>query len=323
MGKTPGVRFQIDSESALSPRKQIQEQLVNYVHLGLLRMGMRLPTVRDLAAQTSLNLKTAFRIYRGLARDGLVEIRPQHGVFVKCSPRAASRSHQSGVTRFLRRMLREARQYNLSPLRVAHLLAAEAGAKNGRPLRCAVLECNREQVRVFSRELGRRLGVDAFPVLTTSSSKQREAALRRADVLVTTDFHWDEVTSWAARQHKEVFRIRLNPAFFHMLVENARKGLFPMVLSDVWYVPRFQKTLKTLMPPELVDRLVPVHYRNRAELKRLFGEARRAYVSPLCYVEVVRQAPKGVTLLTLEHMISNDSLNAIQRSLVGKETSRN
>lgn len=309
------VRFEIDSRSPVSAYEQIRDQIINYVHLGLLVPGERLPAVRELAAQTRLNLKTAFRIYRKLARDELAEIQPQRGVFIKCSAPAARRSYQVALRSFARRVLREAQQVNLSPLRFLQLLAGQAGLEHPRSFRCAVLECNREQTHLFSAELRRRLKVDAFPVLTNSSPQRRERALRQADVFITTDFHQEEASRWAARHRKEVYRIRLNPKFLRLLVDNARRGVFPMVLTDVSFEPRFRRAMAGTVLGSLAERLVFVHYRNHARVRQLLAKARRAYVSPLCYTEVAKIVPKGVRLLTLQDMVSSESLRTLRRSL--------
>ena len=310
------IRFRFDRRSSLSPTTQIHDQLVAFVHLGLLPSGAPLPSVRDLAAQTGLNMKTAFRIYRSLAREDMVKIRPQRGVFVKFTARTARRSYQSALGGFLRRVLREAKQHSLSPRRFAQLLASEAGVAGERPIRCAVLECNREQTHLFSEELTRELRVDAFPVLTNSSRERRERALRRADVFITTDFHWEEAKRWAARHHKELYPIRLNPAFLRALVRNARRGLFPMVLTDISFEPRFRRAVAASVPAEVLNRMVFVHYRDRSRLRQLLARSRRAYVSPLCYREAAKQAPRGVKLITLRNMVSRESLRALRRSLV-------
>ncbi len=310
------ARFVVDSSSAVSPTAQIHQQLVTYVHLGLLTRGCRLPTVRDLAARTGLNHKTAFRIYRNLAREDLVEIRPQQGVFVKFSGREAQHFNISTRGKFLQRVLRVAKQYNLSAMRVSRLLAAEAGARAGQLLRCAVLECNREQTQLFSSELTHKLGVDAFPVLTNSSSSVRELALRQADVFITTDFHWGEVTRWAARHHKEVFRIRLNPAFHRLLIQNAGRGLFPMILTDISFESAFRQALETTAPPTVLKNIKFISCRNRKLVQRLLERAQQAYVSPLCYDQIAQRANKRVRLVTLRDMISKESLQVLRRNLV-------
>jgi len=310
------ARFVVDSSSGLSPTAQIHQQLATYVHLGLLTRGSRLPTVRDLAARTGLNHKTAFRIYRNLAREDLVEIRPQQGVFVKFSGRAAQHSHISTRGNFLQRVLREAKQYNLSAVRLSRLLAAQAGARAGQPLRCAVLECNREQTQLFSSELTRKLGVDAFPVLTNSSTSMRERALRQADVFITTDFHWGEVTRWAARYHKEAFRIRLNPAFHRLLIQGAAKGLYPMILTDISFESAFRQALATTVPPTVLENIKFISSRNSKLVQQLLEQAQQAYVSPLCYDQIAQRAPKRVRLVTLRDMISRESLQVLRRNLV-------
>lgn len=316
MGKPTKIRFRVDPQNPLPPREQIREQVINYVHLGVLAPGARLPAVRELAAQAGLNLKTAFRIYRRLAREGLIEIRPQRGAFVKFSTRVAERSYQKNLDGFLRRVRREAEQLNLSPLRLAQLLAAPNGAKIGHALRCAVVECNREQTNLFAAELRRKLNVDAFPLLVHARPRARARALHRADLLITTDFHWHEAQRWAARHHKEVYRIRLNPAFHAMLLRHARQGLFPLVLTDTSFEPAFRRAVAGTATREVAERLVFVHYRNRQRLRELLKQARRAYVSPLCYEEVRRHAGPGVRLVTLEDMISPDSLHTLRRSLL-------
>lgn len=316
MAKAIRIRFRVDPANPLPAREQVRDQVINYVHLGLLVPGARLPAVRVLAAQTGLNLKTAFRIYRSLAREDLVEIHPQQGVFVKFSARAAERSYQRSIGAFLRRVLHEAEQFNLSSMRFAQLLTARDGMRLGQALRCAVVECNREQTNLFSEELRRKLHVDAFPLLTHTPSRRRRRALERADVLITTDFHWEEAQRWAAQHHKEVYRIRLNPAFHSLLLRHARKGLFPMVLTDISFESGFRRAVADTASPKAASRLIFVHYRNRKRLRALLKQARRAYVSPLCYREVAQQAPRDVKLITLHDMISPDSLHTLRRRLL-------
>ncbi len=310
------VRFQLDPGHSVPALEQVRHQLLAYIHLGLLPAGSRRPAVRELAAGMRVNLKTAFRIYRSLADDGLVEIWPQKGVFVKSTERAGERSYRAGVDNFLARMLQEAKRYNLSPARVSQLLAARSGAPAPTPVRCAFLECNREQTGVFSAELRRRLGLDVVPVLTTAPRSTRERALRRADVFLTTFYHREEVSLWAARHHKEVFCIRLNPEFIRMLARNGRRGPFPMITTDVGYEPRFRRVMTRLLPARALDHIELVQYDDRAKLKELWTRASRAYVSPLVYDEVRRHTPPRVQLLTLREMISRQSIAELRRNLV-------
>ena len=317
------VQFRIDPGQPLSPLEQVRHQLLAYIHLGLLPAGSRLPAVRNLATGMDINLKTAFRIYRSLADDGLVEIWPQRGVFVKSTERAGERSYRAGIENFLERILQESKRYNLAPARLSQLLAARSGVPAPAPPRCAFLECNREQTGVFSAELRRRLGLEVAPVLTTGSRAVRERALRQADVFITTFYHREEVSLWSARHHKEVFCIRLNPEFIRMLARNARRGLFPMIMSgDVGYEPRFRRVMSRLLPAKVLERIELVQYKDRARVKELLGRASRAYVSPLVFDEVRRRTPPNIELLTLREMISRQSIDELRRNLVSPDGAR-
>ncbi|MDP9267646.1 MAG: GntR family transcriptional regulator [Acidobacteriota bacterium] len=307
------MRFALDPSFPFTAREQIREQLINMVHLGVLSSGDRLPTVRDLAEQLGVNLKTAFGVYRHLAREGMVEIHPQSGVFVKFSGVDADRSYADNVRRFVKRVALRAEQFNLTPRRLARLL--QAGGSNGGRLRCAVLECNQEQVDLFSEELERELNVEAIRVVLGRDEAAVLRSLRHADLLVTTDFHWDAVRRLAARSHREAARIRLNPAFLRMLIANARRGLFPMVVTETSYESRFRSALALLAPPHVAQRIVLIDWRDRKRLKELWPKVERVYVSPLCYDQVCAQVPKQVKVLTMRDMISRQSLQELRRKL--------
>ncbi len=164
--KSEIVHFHIDRDSSRPFYEQVQDQFINLVHFGALSAGHRLPTVRQLARDGGINLKTAFKIYRALAKAGLVEIRPQSGVFVRSGRGKVEQAYRRSVREFLDRAKSEAARLNLTPRRLAHLLVMKNGA-GGAPaaqVTCAGLECNREQIRLFAGELERKLGL---PVLTT------------------------------------------------------------------------------------------------------------------------------------------------------------
>lgn len=313
MGKSLTPRFLLDETLPFAARDQVREQLINYIHLGVLRPGDRLPAVRELAQQLGVNLKTAFGIYHELARDGMVEIRPQSGAFVRYSGAKADQSYREGVARFLSRVIRRAEQFNLTPRRLARLLLSRKGTTPR--LRWAVMECNREQLALFSRQIEREFDVEAFPVLLGGDERAVLRQAREADLLVTTDFHWDEVQRLAARSRREAVRIRLNPSFLKMVVANARKGFFPMVVPETSYESRFRRALAALAPPQVADRVVLVRSGDKQRVKAVLGKATRAYVSALCYDEIRATAPPALELITMRDVIARESLRDLRRSL--------
>src|SRR5262249_12605248 len=100
-----------------------------------------------------------------------------------------------------------------------------------------------------------------------------------------------------------------------LLVDNARRGGFPMVLTDVSFEPRFRRAMAGTVLGSLAARLVFVPCRNHARVRQLLGQARRAYASPRCYTEGAKIVPNGVRLLTLQDRVSSESLRTLRRSL--------
>lgn len=61
---------------------QLRTQIIAGVRDGRLEPGVRLPTVRDLAAELGMAVNTVARAYRELETAGVLETRGRHGTFV-------------------------------------------------------------------------------------------------------------------------------------------------------------------------------------------------------------------------------------------------
>ena len=84
----PLINFRLDARTGIAPYRQLVDQVRQAVNLGLLRPGDRLPSVRDVVGQITINPNTVHRAYRDLEHEGLVEGRPGLGTFVVASPEA-------------------------------------------------------------------------------------------------------------------------------------------------------------------------------------------------------------------------------------------
>ena len=87
--RQPLINFRLDPRTGLAPYRQLVDQVRQAVSLGLLRPGDRLPSVREVVTQVTINPNTVHRAYRDLEHEGVVEGRAGLGTFVAAS--AASR----------------------------------------------------------------------------------------------------------------------------------------------------------------------------------------------------------------------------------------
>src|SRR3954452_16919510 len=117
------IEFHLDERSGVSPYQQIVQQVRNALRLGLLRVGDRLPTVKEVVAKLAINPNTVLKAYRELEHEGLVEGRPGLGTFVIAAPNGPSPTDRTLLQEELTRWLRQAYGAGLTDEDVAALFA--------------------------------------------------------------------------------------------------------------------------------------------------------------------------------------------------------
>ncbi|MFI6495140.1 GntR family transcriptional regulator [Streptomyces sp. NPDC050564] len=76
------VEYRIDRGSGVPAYVQIMEQTERALRMGTLKVGDKLPTAREVVAETAINPNTVLRAYRDMEQAGLVELRRGLGTFV-------------------------------------------------------------------------------------------------------------------------------------------------------------------------------------------------------------------------------------------------
>jgi GntR family transcriptional regulator len=74
--------FQIESSTGMPITRQLADQIRAGCAGGQLRPGDRLPSVRELARELTINQNTVLRVYERLTAEGLLERRHGQGTFV-------------------------------------------------------------------------------------------------------------------------------------------------------------------------------------------------------------------------------------------------
>jgi GntR family transcriptional regulator len=115
------IEFRIDARSGVPPYRQIVHQVRQALHLGLLREGDQLPTVKDVVGQVAINPNTVLKAYRELEHEGLAAGRPGLGTFVTKSLVHESVAAHKGLQSELDRWLEKARRAGLDDASIAAL----------------------------------------------------------------------------------------------------------------------------------------------------------------------------------------------------------
>ncbi len=92
----PG-NFNVDPRSGVPLYTQLIDQVKRSIAVGALAPGERLPTVKQLAVDLTINPNTVARAYRDLERDGVIETSPGRGSFVRDGDQAQTRKTVTDV----------------------------------------------------------------------------------------------------------------------------------------------------------------------------------------------------------------------------------
>jgi GntR family transcriptional regulator len=103
------VSFQLRPDSGVPPYLQLVQQVRQAVRMGVLEVGDRLPTVKEVVAELAINPNTVLKAYRELEHEGIVEGRQGVGTFVSRRPEGPPPGTQARLARSLQKWVDTAR----------------------------------------------------------------------------------------------------------------------------------------------------------------------------------------------------------------------
>jgi len=293
--------------------EKVREHLMTSLHLGRLRPGDRVASVRRLADITGLNRKTVHRAYGALVKEGFLDVRPGAGTFVAQS--VGPHRNQDALLRAVNLCRGEASALGLSTSAFADFVhGALNGGLQGLPL--VVAECNREQIEMIGREVRAGLGVNARPVLLDDLVGNPAGHLAGAWGVVTTDCHRAEVEAAARTVGVPVYRVALDPEFPQTILRWARTRGVVMAVGDDRFAGVFLRFLGQLgAAPEVTARVhIVLPPRLRAALHAA-GDDAVVLVSPLVHREVESRLPSHARHLAAHWRLAQGTLERLRAEL--------
>lgn len=118
------ISFHLRSDSGVPAYLQLAQQVRQAVRMGVLEVGDKLPTVKEVVAQVAINPNTVMKAYWELERDGLVEGRQGVGTFVSRRPSGPPPGVALRLARSLGRWVESARAEGLDDEAIESMLRA-------------------------------------------------------------------------------------------------------------------------------------------------------------------------------------------------------
>jgi DNA-binding transcriptional regulator YhcF (GntR family) len=206
----------------LSPGKTVEnlvdrlrDRIVAGLHVGSLRGGDRLASIREVAAETGEDERKVAKAYRTLQEEGLVEVRGRSGVFVAPQIRFVGGMLQETVE-WIAEVLWEGWKRRIALPTFPDLVKACSAKVD---IRCAFVESCEDVFETFMPELQTDFGLQVSAVrldsLPVSDSGVSPSALpievREAELIVTTIIHAATVRTRIKNLEKPILILSIHP----------------------------------------------------------------------------------------------------------------
>lgn len=134
------VHIHIDYNCGIPICSQVTAQIKRMVVNGSLKVGEKLPSIRDLAKSLSINPTTVSRIYTALEREGVITLRQGQGAYISSQkPHLSPTEIQRQIGQHVRTLLVEGLRLGMDLPTIQELLNLEYQA--------ILLECDNEKAK--------------------------------------------------------------------------------------------------------------------------------------------------------------------------------
>lgn len=231
------MKLELQRESGIPLYMQVKRIIKSLIADNVWKPGSKIPTERSLAEQLKISRNTVSMAFRELESEGVLVCQQGRGTFVAESDEAVRReSRKERLLKIIDIAMEEATTLGFSVeefMAITHVRAREKREILSR-VNIVLIECNREQVEFFARELARSVGVIIQPILLGELETNPEQFLdmiRRADIVITTLFHLQAVKEIVGEVGTEIVALALSPLLDSIvriarLPNGAKVGIF-------------------------------------------------------------------------------------------------
>lgn len=314
--------FDLRRKGGLPIYLQVKRRIEALIASGEWKRGQRLPTERALAAQLGVSRNTVSLAYRQLEAEGLITSRQGRGTFVaEADDLLRLENKRERLNRVVDSALDDALALGVNPDEFLQVVTrrVEERRKMLSDVRIAFVECNREQLDYFSKELELGTGVKVLPVLTDDlfrGSQEAIDAIASSDMVVTTFFHLDEVRASLPERSDDILGIALDPDM-ETIVRIARlppgSSVLLVCISDR-FAERVKKSMENAGITEI--NVETVTERDPAVIQDKLRGKRAVIVSPGRQKEVSAMVKRGTPVIEFVYRPDAGSVNLLRSSVL-------
>lgn len=209
------MAFELSRKSGIPLYLQLKDQIKQQIETNAWQPGFKLPTERELAGILGVSRNTVSMAYRELEAEGELVSSQGKGTFVsETAAENLNESRRQWLLRIVDDTFDQAIGHGFTFAEVLEAANEQAVERQTllKKIKIAFIECNREQVDYFSRQLEFGSGVAITPFVLGEIRPNLDFVrqISLVDLVVTTFFHLDEVRAMVPSE-KRVLAVALDP----------------------------------------------------------------------------------------------------------------
>lgn len=224
--------------------RYLRDHIVGGMHVGQLRAGDRLPSIRELAEQFGRNTRTVKLAYSALESEGLVEVRARSGVFVATHQILKGKTSEGRtsdeVARWMIAVVVEAWKRRVAVPKLPQFVSR---LTNSRPVRCGLVEILEDGLVALEHELETEWGFNVRAVAPNAVAKTRDV-----DFFAATNFYAPSIHDVVDRLGKPLVALTIHPGLQQAIRDQIRHGMLTVVAVDRRFADRIRIVYSTDHP---------------------------------------------------------------------------
>lgn len=223
------INIELDKKSGVPLYIQVRKQIRNEIKKGVLRVGTKMPTERELSQRLKVSRNTVSAAYNDLEQDGALKSYQGKGTFVvEETDILEKKDIKNKILIFVDLGLEQAFENGMNPEEFLDLVIQRVNEKKEmmEKIEAIYIECNIEQSRVFSKQLSVNSNMNVIALTITDLIQMNEVTkekIESAEFIITTFNHINEVTNLTIGLNKEILGVAITPDL-QPIVKIARYG---------------------------------------------------------------------------------------------------
>lgn len=316
------MNIELDKKSGVPLYIQVRKQIRNEIKKGVIKVGTKMPTERELSQRLKVSRNTVSAAYNDLEQDGALKSYQGKGTFVVEENGVLEKQDiKNKILKFVDLGLEQAFETGMNPEEFLEIVIQRVNEKKEMmdKIEAIYIECNIEQSRVFSKQLSSYSNMNVI-ALTINELKQMseetKEKIEAAEFIITTFNHINEVTNLTIGLNKEILGVAITPDL-QPIVRIARYGndtKFGFVCISKEFMTKIKVALDKAGLSE-----IEIEYSNTTdnnELVNLIQKSDVMIVSPGRYKDVESVNTENKEIIKFLYSLDDGSVKALKSKII-------